>query len=153
MPFQISEVDVWAGELENRPGALASKLAHIMQVAGASLEFVIARPAHDKPGAGVLFVAPLDDERQARIAEEVGLHKTRSIHALRLTGPDHPGLAAGIAGTLSAASINVTGMTAAAVDGRAVIYIRFATPDDAAHAAAILKPVLCGGKAAASRGT
>lgn len=142
MPFEITPVDVWTGELEDRPGALASKLAHIQVAAGANLEFAIARPLVEKPGFGVLYIAPLVGEKQRRVAEEIGLHRSSSIHAIRLVGPDRPGLIAGIAGTLAQADINITGLSAAAAEGRAIIYLRFESAEKAGEAAEVLRPLL-----------
>jgi len=49
MAYTIKKVDVWAGEVADRPGGLASTLA-AMQSAGSNIEFVVARRAPDKPG-------------------------------------------------------------------------------------------------------
>lgn len=144
MSFEITPVEVWVGELEDRPGALASKLAHIQVAASANLEFAIARPLMEKPGFGVLYIAPLVGEKQQRVAREVGLHRSISIHAIRLVGPDRPGLIAGIAGTLAQADINITGLSAAAAEGRAIIYLRFESAQKASEAAETLRPLLCG---------
>lgn len=143
MSFEISRVDVWAGELEDRPGALASKLAHLMMRAQANLEFVIARPSQDKPGRSVLYVAPLVGEQQEEVAQEVGLRRSKSINALRLVGPDRPGLAAGIAGTLASADLNITGLTASATQGQAIVYVRCASAEEIDAAIEVLTPVLC----------
>lgn len=142
MAFEITPVDVWAGELEDRPGALASKLAKIIMIAEADLEFVLLRPLCEKPGRAVLFLAPLIGPEQTQAAEDAGLHKCDSMHVLRLVGPDRRGLAAGIAGELEHADVDVAGLTAAATHGNVVIYIRFATAEDVAAAAKVLGPKL-----------
>jgi hypothetical protein len=142
--FEIARVQVWVGELEDRPGALASKLAHLMTAGGANLEFIIARPLKDQPGRGLLYVAPLLKPEATRIARDIGLHPSETIHALRLAGPDRPGLVAGIAGTLAESGINITGLTAAATQGRAIAYLRFSSPADADAAATVLTPALAG---------
>lgn len=144
MSFEIAPVDVWVGEIEDRPGRLSSKLAHIMMSAGANLEFVVARPSHEHSGSGVLFLAPISGPDQSRAAHEVGLHKSDEMHVLRLCGPDRSGLAAGLAGTLAQAEINITGLTAAAVGDRALLYVRFATRDELQAAREALTSVLCG---------
>ncbi len=142
MEFEVSRVDVWAGELEDRPGALASKLANLIMIAQANLEFIVARPVHDQPGHGVLFVAPLAGPEQTRAAEESGLSRAGRMHVVRLSGPDRPGLAAGIAGTLAHDDLNIVGVSAAAVDGRVLMYLRFADEKDAAAAEAVLRAEL-----------
>lgn len=142
MEFQISRAAVWAGELEDRPGALASKLANLIMIAQANLEFIVARPAHERPGRGVLFVAPLTGPEQARAAAESGLSRAEGMHVVRLSGPDRPGLAAGIAGTLARDDLNIVGVSAAAVDGRVLMYLRFASARDAAAAETALRTEL-----------
>ena len=139
MGFEIKRVDVWVGELEDRPGALSSKLATVFMVGEADLDFVIARPLQDKPGHGMLYVAPLESEKQAQAAQDAGLHKSQSVYVLRLEGPDHPGLIAGIAGTLSQADINITGLSAAATKRNAIIYVRFVAKEDVTRAADVLR--------------
>lgn len=142
MDFEVARVDIWAGQLEDRPGALASKLANIIMIAAANLEFIVARPARDRPGRGVLYLAPLSGPEQTRAAEESGLHRADSMYVVRLSGPDRSGLAAGIAGTLAQADLNIVGVSAAAVDGRVLMYLRFATEQEAVAAVDVLKAEL-----------
>ncbi len=42
MDYKITREEVWAGEIEDRAGALAEKLQAVSRV-GVNLEFVIAR--------------------------------------------------------------------------------------------------------------
>ena len=58
MAIEVSKVDVWSGEIEDRSGGLAEKIEAVAE-AGANLEFVIARRAPHKPGTGLVFLAPL----------------------------------------------------------------------------------------------
>jgi hypothetical protein len=44
MAYTVKKVDVWAGEIADRPGGLASTLAALSS-AGANIEFVVARRA------------------------------------------------------------------------------------------------------------
>ena len=63
MTHEITTVDLWFGEVEDRPGALAEKLEALLR-AGANLEFAIMRPASDVlVGTSLLFVAPLVGDR------------------------------------------------------------------------------------------
>ena len=63
MNYTVEKVGVWAGLMEDRPGALAEKL-DVLKQAGANLDFIIARRAHDQPGSSVMFVAPLKGAKQ-----------------------------------------------------------------------------------------
>jgi hypothetical protein len=138
MAFEITMVDVWVAELEDRPGALAERM-EALQRAGANLEFAILRPSADvTANTGLLFVAPILGAAQSRAAEDVGLRKDPGQHALRLVGPDRPGLVAGIARTLADAHINICAMWASALGEQSALYIRFDTNAAAKRAAQLL---------------
>lgn len=125
MEYEITQVEVWAGTVEDRSGGAARVLAALSE-AGANLEFAIARPAVDQPGAGTLFVAPVVGEEPVRIAESVGLRRS-GIHVLRVTGPDRPGLVAGLTSALAEQGVNLGGLSTAAIGGQGVMYFRFNT--------------------------
>ncbi|OGQ73420.1 MAG: amino acid-binding protein, partial [Deltaproteobacteria bacterium RIFCSPLOWO2_12_FULL_57_22] len=91
MPYSIRKVDVWAAEIDDRPGGLTGKLEALAK-AGASLEFIIARRAPDKPGKGVVFLTPVRGAKQTGAAINAGLGTTDSLHSVRVEGPDRPGL-------------------------------------------------------------
>jgi predicted amino acid-binding ACT domain protein len=136
MAFEITRVDVWVGEIEDRPGALCEELGAVMR-AGADLDFMIARPLAEGPGKGVLFVTPLHGLDQTQAAEEVGLRKSH-IQILRVEGPDRPGLGAGITCTLAEAGVNIRGLSASVLRDRCLFYIRFDSQEDLTRAAQIL---------------
>ncbi|MBU0637703.1 MAG: amino acid-binding protein [Planctomycetes bacterium] len=141
MAFEITKVDVWAGEMEDRPGTLARKLDAVTQ-AGANLDFVIARRQPDKPGTGVVFLAPLQGAEQTGAARSAGIQKAAGLRSIRIVGPDRPGLGATIAKTVGQAGINMRGLSAAAVGDRCVTYIAFESDEDAAKAIQVLAPAL-----------
>ena len=138
MSLQASRVDIWAGSVQDRPGALAEKLA-VLAEAGAELQYVMARRAPDRPGTGVVFLAPLKGARQTRAAKRAGLHKTRSIFAVRAEGADKPGLGARITAALASEGINLRGMSASVIGKRFVLYLALDSSTDAARAARVLK--------------
>ncbi len=137
MAYEITRAEVWAGEIEDRPGTLAEKLGALQQV-GANLDFVIVRPAAGIPGQGVLFVAPLHGAQQIAAAEGIGLRKSTTMHVLRIAGPDRPGLGAGLARSCAEVGLNIAGLSAAGVADTALFYIRFLTDADAKRAAQVL---------------
>lgn len=141
MAVEIGKVNVWVGEIEDRPGGLAGKLTALSQ-AGVNLEFVIARRAPETPGAGVVFLAPLRGAAQTRAAAAAGLTKADNLHSLRLEGPDRAGLGARITQALGEAGINLRGLSAAAVGRRMVCYLAFDSAADAQKASRILKKAL-----------
>ena len=137
MKLLVSKADVWAATIQDRPGALAAKLAPLAE-ARANLKFVIARRSPDKPGRGVLFVTPLKGARQVRAAKEAGFRKTKSLHSLRVEGPDKPGVGAKMTQALGKAGINLRGLSAASLKKQFVAYLAFDAATDAAKAARIL---------------
>jgi len=136
MAFEINRVDVWVGEIEDRPGGLHEKLGAVM-CAGADLDFMIARPLADDPARGVLYITPLRGSEQMRAAEEAGLKKAH-VQILRIEGPNRPGLGAGITCTLAEAGVNIRGLSGSVLCERCLFYIRFDSQDDLTRAAQIL---------------
>ena len=141
MAYTVKKVDVWAGEIADRPGGLASTLA-AMNKAGANIEFVVARRAPDKPGTGVVFLTPLKGVKQKTAAQQAGLATSAGLHSVRVEGPDRAGLGAKMTDALAGAGINVRGISAAALGRRAVSYLAFDSAEDAEAAVKILKKAL-----------
>lgn len=143
MAVQISKVDVWVGEVQDRPGGVGEKLAAVAE-AGANLEFVISRRAPEKPGTGVVFLAPLRGAAQTRAAKKVGLLKATNLCSLRLEAPDRAGVGAKITQAIAEAGINMRGLSAAALGRRSVTYFAFDSDADAKKASRVLKKALAG---------
>lgn len=139
MAFEIGKVDVWVGELPDRPRALMSKL-EVLTAAGANLEFVIAR--RDKRGKAVVFLAPLKGAAQIQAAEEARLVKAETMHTLRIEGPNRVGLGEQITRAVADEGLNLAGLSAAAIGGRAVTYLRLRNADDAQVALRALRRTL-----------
>jgi len=136
--LNVTRVDVWAASMEDRPGGLAEKLGALAK-AGAQLEFVIARRASERPGTGVVFVTPLKGAAQIGAAKKAGFEKTKSLHSLRVEGPDRPGLGAKMTQAMAQAGVNLRGLSAAAIGPRCVVHLAFDSTADAAKAARLLK--------------
>ena len=120
MGFVVEGQDIWVSSLRHKPGGLAEKLIALRD-AGADLEFVIARRAPDHPGGGVVFVTPLRNDREIAAATEVGFNVSRSLHALRIDGPDRPGIAAEMTSRLAEEGISLTGFSAAVSGPRVIV--------------------------------
>ena len=67
MGFKLDREHLWSCEVEDRAGGVAAKLSALAQ-AGANLEFILTRRQPDKPGTGVLYVAPVTGPMQVRAA-------------------------------------------------------------------------------------
>src|SRR3972149_3133277 len=140
MPYSVRKVDVWVGEIDDRPGGLAEKLESLAK-AGASLEFIISRRTPGNPEKGVVFLTPIKGTKQQRAASAAGLNTTNSLHSVRVEGPDRPGLGIKMTRALAAA-INMRGISAAALGRRSVSYFAFDNAEDADNAVKLLKKAL-----------
>jgi len=138
MAMNVQKVDTWVAPLEDQPGSLAAKLSALSD-AGISLEFALARRAPEKPGTGVLFVTPIAGAAQCRAAEAAGFRKTKSLHALRIEGPDKKGAVARITRALAEKKLNLRGLSAATIGKRFVAHVAVDTPADVAKAGRILR--------------
>jgi hypothetical protein len=133
----MDRVHVWSGEVADQIGATASKLAFLAQ-AGANLEYVFTKRLPDKPGRGILYVAPVTGPSQVRAAREAGLIETFTPVVHRLEGDNQAGLAHRVTQQWAVAGINLQGLTMAVLENRFVGYVAFDTVDDANRAAQIL---------------
>ena len=141
MAYSVKKVEVWAGEIADRPGGLADKIQSLSS-AGANLEFLIARRAPDKPGTGVVFVTPIKGAKQKNAAQGTGFAVTDSLHSVRVDGPDKAGLGGKMTKAIADAGINLRGLSAAALGRRSVSYLAFDSAADADSAVSILRKVL-----------
>jgi len=137
MALKVTQTEVWAASIQDKPGGMAEKLEALAK-AGAALDFVIARRSPDKPGTGVLFVAPLKGDKAIQAAKAVGFAKSDSLHSVRLEGPDQAGLGARLTRQLAGAGINLRGLSAAAIGDRFVCYLALDSAADAAKATELL---------------
>ena len=92
MSFKMDRVHVWSAEVEDRPGGTASKLAILAQ-AGANLEYIFTKRLPNKPGKGVLYVAPISGPSEVTAAKQAGLHEVDDPVVHRIEGDNRAGLA------------------------------------------------------------
>jgi hypothetical protein len=137
MRFKMDRVHVWSGEVADQIGGTASKLVFLAK-AGANLEYVSTKRLPDKPGRGVLFVAPVTGSLQVRAAREAGLSETFTPVVHRLEGDNEAGLAHKLTQEWALAGINLQALTMAVLEKKFVGYAVFDTVDDANRAAQIL---------------
>lgn len=138
MDLFVERVDVWAATIEDKPGGLADVLA-VLRDAGANLQSVIARRAHDQPGKGVLFVTPLQSDMEIRAASEVGFNVTHTLHSVRVLGRDRPGIAAELTQRLAGAGINLRGFSASVIGNQFIAYVAVDSLQDANQVIELLK--------------
>jgi hypothetical protein len=138
MDLLVERVDVWAATIEDKPGGLAM-LLDALRSAGADLQFIIARRAPDKPGTGVVFVTPLQNDRETRVAAQVVFNVAQSLHSVRVLGQDQPGVAAELTQKLADAGINLRGFSASVIGTRFSAYVAVDSLADANKAMEILR--------------
>ena len=136
--LKVEQIDTWAAPLEDKPGSLAKHL-QALAIAGVNLGCVIARRAPEKPGAGVVFVTPIEGEAGIRAAHEIGFEKTGTLHTVRVEGRDRQGAGGHIAQVLAEKGINLRGFSAAAIDKKFVAYVAVDTDFDAESAMQALR--------------
>jgi hypothetical protein len=137
--IMVDRVDVWACGIKDEPGGLA-KVLDGLRAAGADLDFIVARRSPERPGTGVVFVAPLRGDKEVEAAATLGFNVAGSIHSLRVEGRNRPGVVAEMTEKLAAAGINLRGLSAAVIGPQFIMYLGFDNVGDTAKAASLLNP-------------
>jgi hypothetical protein len=138
MDLLVEHVDVWAASIQDKPGALATVLAELRE-SGADLQFIIARRAPEAPGKGVVFVTPLQGDREIAAAAQLGFNITRTVHSVRVMGLDRRGIAAELTRKLAHKGINLRGFSASVIGTQFVAYVAVDSREDATRAVEILE--------------
>jgi hypothetical protein len=137
MGFKLDRIHVWSGEVADEAGGVASKLALLAQ-AGCNLEFIYTRRLPEKPGCGVIYVAPVTGPMQVRAARSAGLGETDSPVVLRVEGDNQAGLAHRLTQQWALAGLSLQGLMMSVLGPKFVGYASFDTVADSNRAAAIL---------------
>lgn len=137
MGFRLDRVHVWSGEVQDQAGGVARKLAALAQ-AGANLEYIVTRRQPDKPGTGILYVAPVTGPTQVRAARTAGLSETQVPVVLRVEGDNEAGLAHRLTQQWALAGISMQGLSMSVLANKFVGFAAFDTVADANRAAQIL---------------
>jgi hypothetical protein len=138
MKLDITQVDVWAATIKDKPGGLAQKLDALAK-AGVNLEFLISRRTPEKPGRGVVFVTPIKGAKQVKAAKKAGFKKAQSLRSVRVAALDKPDLGGRLSQQIADAGINLRGLSGAAIGKRAVFHFAFDSAADASRAVRLLK--------------
>jgi hypothetical protein len=138
MNLTVTKVDVWAAQIEDKPGSLA-KLLSALGDAGANLECVVARRDPSKTGKGVAFLTPVKGANVRKAAKAEGLAPAEKLATLKVEGDDAPGLGSRVTSAIADSGVNLRGVSGAVVGRKFVVYIGFDTNADAAKAARALK--------------
>ena len=138
MSFKVTKMEVWSGEIQDRPGGLAGVLRQLAN-ANADLEMVVARRQPDRPGAGIVFLAPVKGRKATAAAAVAGLGPAPGVGALRVEGTNRPGLGAKMTDAIADSGVNLRGLSAAVLGSRFVAYMAFDGVEDADKAAKAIK--------------
>lgn len=137
MGFKLDRVHVWSGEVADQAGGVAGKLS-LLASAGANLEFIYTRRQPDRPGTGMLYVAPITGPHQVRAARSAGLAETHNPVVLRVEGDNQAGLGHRLTQQWALAGLTMQGLSMCVLGDKFVGYASFDTVEDANRAAAIL---------------
>lgn len=137
MGLFVEAVDVWAAPITDRPGALAEALKALRD-AGADLQCIISRRAPEQPGKGVVFVTPLQGDREIAAAAQLGFSASHTVHSVRVSGRDRPGVAASVAQRIAEAGINLRGFSAVVIGTQFVAYLALDSRDEAERTIRVL---------------
>src|SRR5262245_43053863 len=137
MGFKLDRVHVWSGEVADEAGGVASKLALLAQ-AGANLEYIYTRRQADRPGTGILYVAPISGPLQVRAARSAGLMEAHNPVVLRVEGDNRAGLAHRLTQQWALQGLSLQSLMMSVLAEKFVGYAALDTVEDANRAAAIL---------------
>jgi hypothetical protein len=137
MGFKLDRVHVWSGEVADQAGGVASKLSMLAQ-AGANLEYIYTLRLADKPGWGILYVAPITGPLHVRAAKSAGLSEAQNPVVLRVEGDNEAGLGHRLTQEWAMAGLSLQGLMMSVLGNKFVGYAAFDTVTDSNRAAAIL---------------
>ncbi len=137
MGFKLERVHIWQGEIADKAGGVTGVLAPLAE-AKANLEYISTRRQPDRPGTGIVFVAPITGPNQVRAARASGLHESHQTIVLRVEGDNESGLGYKLTQQWATAGISLQGLTMAVMGNRFVAFAAFDTVNDANRAAQIL---------------
>jgi hypothetical protein len=137
MTLQIRKVQVWSGEIPDRPGAAAATLEHLVR-AGADLEFVFTRSHPSKADYSSIFLAPISGPEQMQAARTAGLGPALDMVMLCIEGDNRPGIGYQVMSQLAVAGINLRSLSLSSVGKRFAANLAFDNADTATLALQIL---------------
>ncbi|MCE9530047.1 MAG: amino acid-binding ACT [Planctomycetes bacterium] len=137
MSFKMDRIHVWATEVKDVPGGVTAKLS-MLDKAGANLDYVYTQRLPDKPGQGLLCVAPIVGAELVKAAKAAGMHEVNDPVVMRVEGDNTAGLAHRLKHEWALANINLHGAILATLGTKFIGYVTFDTVEDANRAAKIL---------------
>ncbi|MFZ0886839.1 MAG: hypothetical protein WA005_00160 [Candidatus Binataceae bacterium] len=137
MTVTVKKITMWRGEVDDRPGVLASTLEPLAQ-AKADLKMVMGYRLPSHEGRAAIGVHPVVGKKAADAARGAGLAAS-AIPTLLVEGDNRPGLGHAIAKAIADANINLSFVVAQVVGRRYSAVLAFENQSDAARAAALVR--------------
>ncbi len=137
MSFKMDRVHVWAAEVRDQVGGVATKLSALAE-SGANLEYVYTQRLADKPGYGILYVGPIVGQDHIKAAKAVGMSEVFDPVVMHIKGDNTAGLAFRLKAEWAKAGINLHGSIMSVMDSKFVGFVTFDSVEDANKAARIL---------------
>lgn len=137
MALRIHRVQVWSGNIPDKPGSAAAML-ELLNCAGADLEYLMTRPHPSKPDAVILFLAPVEGPSQTEAARSAGLAPARDVAMLCVEAENRPGIGLQVMTSLAVAGINLRGLSISSLGDRMAAYLAFDSEDSARLAVQVL---------------
>jgi hypothetical protein len=137
MSYKFDRVHVWTCEVADQAGGVAAKL-HFLAEAGANLEYVFTKRLPDRPGAGILYVAPVTGAAQVRAARTAGMHEVDTPVVRRIEGDNEAGLVHRLTQQWALADISFHSLMMTVLGKKFVGFVGFDSIEDANRAAQIL---------------
>jgi len=140
MSFRLDRVHVWSCDVPDEAGGVATRL-HALAEAGANLQYIGTRRVPDRPGCGVLYIAPVTGPDQQRAAKSIGMREVFNPVVMRVEGDNKAGLAYRLTKQWALADISFQGLTMTVLGDKFVGYAAFDNAADANRAATILAEI------------
>ena len=137
MALSVKKINLWRGELEDKPGALAKVLAPLA-AAGSNLRLVMGYRLGGTAGRAAVELFPVTSKKATAAASGAGL-ATVSTPALLVEGDDRPGLGHTIAQAIADAGIDVGYVVAQVAGKRYSAILGFSADADADKAVGLIK--------------
>lgn len=138
MAITVKKVELWNAVVDNKPGEMARVLEPLAE-AGADLDIVMGTSIPGAGGKASIGVFPIKGKKIVAAAQAAGLAPARSMPSLLVSGENSVGLGRRLSEALATAGINVGVAVAQVLGPNFSAVFGFATEEDAAKAAALLK--------------
>jgi hypothetical protein len=138
MAYTVQKVKAWAGEMKDRPGALAKTLGPLAD-AGVDLRLVVAYRSESKPGMGILYCSPVTGRKAMDAAKSAGLRPAPQDKILLVEGDNRQGLGRELTERIAQGGINLAGCHATTVGRKFSALFIFNKAADADKAARLLR--------------